>query len=344
MNKLKIAFSVFLLIQMTALHAQSHQTALEYLNFVSDNQLKITKSMWSYTKAMAHSKSDRTIDRRRSTLIKTVDKAILKISKAKGFGGNGFKTKVLDHLKLNRSLLKNEYAKIIDMKAVSEQSYDYMEAYFLAQELADKKMEESQMEYEIDYYAFAAKNNIEIIESESDLSKKMKISNEVFKHYKEMYLIFFKVNINEIHLMDAIKTNDVNAIQQNSNALNQLAKEGLEILKSVELYKNDASLIKITQKMFEFYMEESENEITEITDFIILNEDFESIKNTFDKTPQRKRTKKQVDAFNSKVKEVNKSVKNYNATNNKLNGKRSKLINGLNDANSRFLAKHIPKE
>ena len=96
--------------------------------------------------------------------------------------------------------------------------------------------------------------------------------------------------------------------------------------------------------MFEFYMEETENEITEITDFIILNEDFESIKNTFDKTPQRKRTKKQVDAFNSKVKEVNKSVKNYNATNNKLNGKRSKLINGLNDANSRFLAKHIPKE
>ena len=84
------------------------------------------------------------------------------------------------------------------MKAVSEQSYDYMEAYFLAQELADKKMEESQMEYEIDYYAFAANNNIEIIESESDLSKKMKISNEVFKHYKEMYLIFFKVSINEI--------------------------------------------------------------------------------------------------------------------------------------------------
>tara|TARA_B110000967_G_scaffold1075_1_gene1144 strand:+ start:65 stop:682 length:618 start_codon:yes stop_codon:yes gene_type:complete len=205
-------------------------------------------------------------------------------------------------------------------------------------------MEESQMEYEIDYYAFAAKNNIEIIESESDLSKKMKISNEVFKHYKEMYLIFFKVNINEIHLMDAIQTNDVNSIQQNSNALNQLTKEGLEILKSVQLYKNDASLLKITQKLFEFYSEESENEITEITDFIILNEDFESIKTTFDKTPQRKRTKKQVDAFNSKVKEVNKSVKNYNATNNKLNSKRTKLINGLNDANSRFLAKHIPKE
>ena len=159
-----------------------------------------------------------------------------------------------------------------------------------------------------------------------------------------MYLIFFKVNINEIHLMDAIQTNDVNSIQQNSNALNQLTKEGLEILKSVQLYKNDASLLKITQKLFEFYSEESENEITEITDFIILNEDFESIKTTFDKTPQRKRTKKQVDAFNSKVKEVNKSVKNYNATNNKLNSKRTKLINGLNDANSRFLAKHIPKE
>lgn len=247
-------------------------------------------------------------------------------------------------MRLNKSLLKNDYAEIIDMKAVSEQSYDYMEAYFLAQELADKKMEEAQLEFETNYDAFAAKHMIELVEVESDLSKKMTISNAVFKNYKEMCLIFFKVNIHEMYLLDAIAGNDVNTIQQNANALSQFATEGLEILNTVELYKNDPSLIKVTKKLFNFYIDESDNKITEITDFLILNEDFNSIKTTLDKTPLKKRTKEQINSYNDKVKELNRSVKNYTALNDKLNSKRSSLVNELNNTNTRFLAKHIPKD
>ena len=344
MKNLKIILVAFLLFQLSSSNAQSHDTALEYLSFVGKNQLTITKSMWSYTKAIAHSKSDKNIDRKRTALIKTIDNAISKIQKTKGFGGVEFKNQVLKHLRLNKSLLKNDYAEIIDMKAVSEQSYDFMEAYFLAQELADKKMEEAQLEFETNYDAFAAKHKIELVEVESDLSKKMTISNAVFKNYKEMYLIFFKVNINEVYLLDAIDSNDINTIQQNANALSQFATEGLEILNTVELYINDPSLIKITKKLFNFYIDESDNKITEITDFLILNEDFNSIKTTLDKTPQKKRTQKQINSYNDKVKELNRSVKNYNALNDKLNSKRSSLVNELNNTNTRFLAKHIPKD
>ncbi|WP_460219554.1 hypothetical protein [Psychroserpens sp. MEBiC05023] len=344
MKTFTLQLTMFLFCIVATLNAQSFDNASAYLDFVGKEQQAVTKSMWKYTKAVAHSKSDRSINGKRKNLLKTVDKAIAKITKAEGFDGDDYKNKVLKHMTFNRDLLNQDYAKIIDMKEVAEQSYDLMEAYILAQELADQKMEESQRDYEKDFYEFAAKHNIQIIESDSDLGKKMAISNEVFEHYNDLYLTYFKVYINEVYLLDAIQANDVSAIQQNANALSTAAKEGLEILKTKTTYKKDNSIINATKKAFEFFIEESEVKIPQITEFLILNEDFESIKNTIEQTPERKRTKELIDNYNKKVKVINKGAKNYNKVNAELNTKRQNIINGLNNTNSNFLSKHIPKD
>ena len=344
MKKTTSTLLILLLFVVTSISAQSFKNASEYLDFVGEEQQEITKNMWKYTKAVAHSKSDRSIDGKRKKLLKTIDQAIAKITKADGFGDGDYKEKVLKHMTFNKNLLNQDYAKIIDMKEVAEQSYDAMEAYILAQELADQKMEESQQEYEKNFYEFAAKHNIEIIESQSDLGKKMKISNEVFEHYHDMYLTYFKVYINEIHLMDAIEKNDISAIQQNANALVAAAKEGLEILNTKTVYKKDQSIINATKKAFEFFIDEGENQIPKITEFLIINEDFEKIKATLEQTNERERTKEQIDNYNKKVKDVNKGANNYNKVNAELNAKRQNAINGLNNANANFLSKHIPKD
>ncbi|PWH82291.1 hypothetical protein DIS18_08515 [Algibacter marinivivus] len=341
---MKIKITILLLSAFMICNAQSFKNASEYLNFVGKEHTAISKSMWSYTKAVAHSKKDRTIRGKRSVLIKTVQRAILKIQKANGFDGDDYKNKVLKQLDFNLNLLNHDYAKIIDMKEVAEQSYDLMEAYMLAQELADKKMEEAQQQYEIDFHAYAKKHNINIIESDTDLGKKMKISNEVFKHYNEMYLTYFKVYINEVYLLKAMEKSDIGTIEQSANALSETANAGLEKLSTLKTYKGDKSIIYITKDFFEFYKDEAENKVPKLIDFLLLNENFATIKNTLDKTPERKRTKKQIDNYNEQVKLLNKGVKDYNKTNTELNKKRTVLFNKLNGANERFLAKHIPKE
>ncbi len=342
-------FQTKLLFLCLAIHigafAQVFKTPTDYLNFVGKEQKTITRSMWNYTKAIAHSKSDRTVDAKRRVLVKSVERAIAKISRAQGYDGDDYKNKVLEHLTFNLNLLKQDYAKIIDLKEVSEQSYDFMEAYMLAQELADKKMEESQLEYETNFYAFANKHNVKIIEeAESDLSKKIAISNAVFKHYKEMYLKYFKVYINEVYLMEAIEKGDVGAIEQSASALSASAKEGLELLKGVELYKGDKSIVSATQAAFEFFIDEADNKMPVIINFLVMNEDFEAIKEAIENTPQKKRTKVQIDDYNEQVKKINKGVKDYNKINGELNTKRQTTLNKLNGANDRFLSKHIPNE
>ncbi len=326
------------------LSAQEYENALEYLEFVDEQQKDIPKRMWRYTKAIAHSRSDRAVENKREQLVKEIESAIKKIQRAPGFEGDEFKNQVLTSLEFNKNILNNDYEKIIDMKAVAEQSYDAMEAYMKAQELADEKMEQVQKTFETNYYAFANKHNINIIEDESDLGKKMAKSNEVFKYYKKMYLIYFKVYVNEIYLMDALNAGDVNAIQQNSNALKMSAEEGLKILDTVSAYESDKSLIDVTRKSFEFFLDEAENKMPILIDFLVMNEDMQKSQEAIENTPKRKRTKEQIDKFNALVNDFNKAVKEYNRTNADLNRNRSIAVKNINEANQEFLSRHIPRD
>ena len=341
---MKKLLPLFVLLFCLQLSAQKFDNALSYLEFISDEQTTISKTMWRYTQAIAQSKNDKSIESRHNALIKSMDKAIARISTAESFGDSGFKEKVIANLTLNKKLLNHEYAEVLDMKKIAEESYDDMEAYFMAREMANQKMEEAQNEFEIDYYKYAADNNIDIIESETDLSKKIKLSNLVFDHYNEMYLLFFKAQINEIYLNRAIDAQDVNAIQQNADALISAANEGLNKLSSINLYENDASIVKSTEKAFQFFIEEAQNEIPKIVDFLVLSESFEKINAAIEDTPKRKRTKEQIDVYNKKVKEINKGVDRYNKTLAFLNKNRSDILNNLNATNEKFLAKHIPKD
>ena len=344
MKNIYIVFTFIFIIFSNPSWSQKFDTALEYLDFVSNEQSVITKNMWRYTQAIAHSKNDRSIANKRNSLIKSLERAILKIEKASSFQGDDYKQYVLKNMNINKSMLEQDYEKIVDMKEISKRSYDNMEAYIMAREMADKKMAEAQQDYENHFYSYAKKYGIDIIENESDLGKKMIIASKVFDHYNEMYLIFFKVNINEIYLWEAVEKNDIGAIQQNANALNQAAKEGKEKLKSVSLYKNDNSLVKSTNAVFDHYINETENLLPQILDFLILNEEFEAIKSSFEKTPEKKRTKEQVNTYNKKVNEINKAVKNYNQVTKTLNTESQKVINQFNLSNEKFLSKHIPKD
>ncbi|WP_298894400.1 hypothetical protein [uncultured Psychroserpens sp.] len=344
MKSLSLKLTIILLLVITTVSAQNFKNASDYLEFVAKEQKTITQSMWRYTKAVAHNKNDRSINNKRKNLIKSIDRAILRIKKAKSYDGDSYKNQVLEHLNFNKNLLNQDYAKIIDMKAVAEQSYDLMEAYILAQEFANKKMEESQKNYERNFHDYATKHRIEIIENESDLGKKIDISNDVFTHYNDLYLIYFKVYINEVYLWEAVKVNDVSAIQQNANALNMAAKEGLDILKTIHSYKNDNSILLATQKVFEFFIDESKHQVPVITEFLILNEDFERIKVLLDQTPEHTRTQVQIDNYNKKVKDINKAADHYNKVNTNLNEQRQKIINDLYATNANFLSKHIPKD
>lgn len=340
----KLLFLLPFLMLTANCDAQKFRTALDYMNFISRQQVLIVKSSWRYTQAVAHSKNDRTIEKKRDILIRSIDRAIMKITKAQGFEGETeYKEKVLQNLQINKSLLLDEYSEIIDMQAVAEQSYDAMEAYILAQELADQKMAEAQKEYEENFYAFAKKHEIEIYDGQSELGSKMEISNAVFDYHNDLYLIFFKVYFNESNLLEAIGKKDISAIRQNINALKLAVEEGLEEIDKKPLYKKDDRIAKATKEVFQIHLTEANNTIPQILDYLVLDEDFEKIKTAIEKTPEADRTQEQIDRYNAKVDELESKRELVNKTIDQLFKERNKKLERLDKANAKFLDKHVPK-
>jgi hypothetical protein len=142
--------------------------------------------------------------------------------------------------------------------------------------------------------------------------------------------------------VNAISEKNINAIEQNKNALAKYSEEGLQKLKSLKAYSGDGSIIVTCRQVLEFMKDEATNKVPLITDFLLKEESFMQVKKAFDSKSASKRTQKDIDEYNKAVNEMNSGVNKYNATNTSLNNNRSKLINAWNKSVEEFMDTHMP--
>ncbi|MEC4005175.1 hypothetical protein OX283_010945 [Flavobacterium sp. SUN052] len=343
---MKLKLTLFLLfISCCSMMAQEFKTPVEYLTYINKEQETISKSTWKYTSAVAHSKNARKIDNTRKQLVKTIEASKKKISELKnGYKGDvEYQNQVIQYFDFCQKNLNEEYDKIINMQEVAEQSYDAMEAYLLARDLVNEKLDSENEKAQNAFTSFALKYKITISGGESELGKKMKISNEVFDYHTAMYLIFFKTNYTDLNLSLAIKNKDLAAIQQNANALIQYSDEGLEKLKSIKPYNGDSSILNATKKTLEFYKKEAQKFVPKLVSFIMFNDKFENAKKTMESKSDKDRTKEEVDNYNAMVKQVNKEIETYNKENNSNFQEKSTIINDWNSTGESFISNHVPE-
>ncbi|MFV8442152.1 hypothetical protein [Flavobacterium sp. LB2P44] len=344
---MKPNFTVLLfLLSITICSAQEFKTPVDYLNFIGKETDVISRTTWKYTSAVAHSRNARKIDVTRKNLVKSIQNTAKKIELLKdGYKGDvEYKNQLLAYLSISEKQINQEYEKIINMQEVAEQSYDFMEAFILARDLVNNKINEEVNKLNANQKIFANKYGIQIGEDKSELGKKMKISNEVFENHTQLFLIFFKVNFTESVLMKAITDKNLNAIQQNSNALDQYSREGLDKLKTFQAYKNDLILVNATKKILEFNKKEALEFAPDVVSFMMLNQKFQESKKTMDNKSPNARSKEEIDTFNKLVNELNKEVGAYNKLNTKFNTERTNLITSWNTTATNFISKHVPIE
>ncbi|MDH4472919.1 MAG: hypothetical protein QE487_09940 [Fluviicola sp.] len=341
-NQFKLLITAIVLVIAGTATAQN--SALDYMNVFSTEYRSIQQDMWDYTSSVSHGKSARKVEKRRGELIQTSNAALSKAKSAKGFGGStAYRDSVVAYFKLVNLVLKEDYAKIVDMEAIAEDSYDAMEAYMTAREKANDKLVEAGKMVGDAQKTFADANDINLIESSDALDQKMEISGQVYDHYNEVYLIFFKSFKQELYMMDAINRKDLSAIEQNRNALKTTAEEGLAKLDKLTGYSNDASLIDVTKELLKFYITEAEKDVPKMADYFLKTENFNKVKAAFDQKKERDRTKEDVDGYNKAVNEMNAGVETYNKTNDLLNTLRSKYIDNWNRTAQKYTDKHVPK-
>ena len=244
----KIFYTTLLIGLSSLLYAQSSAEALKYMNSIDAHYAQLSKDTWEYTKSMAHNKNAKKIDKRRTDLLTTINNSKKKIKGLPPFQGDkSYRDSVVIYLDINYAILNHDYSKLVDMEAISEQSYDAMEAYLLAKEKADEKFKQAADNLKESQATFAKNNNITLSEGkEDDISRKLKQAGKVYKYYNEVYLIFFKSFKQEAYLVSAYGTADIGAMEQNKEQLLIDAKEGIQKINKVQPFDGDNSLKSIT--------------------------------------------------------------------------------------------------
>jgi len=318
--------------------------ALKYMEGISLQLKSIMDDTWDYTSSVAHSKSAKKIETKRKELLKTITTVKNKITKMPDFEGDAsLRDTVLAFLSIDYDVMNDDFSKIVNMEALADSSYDQMEAYLYAQQIANNKLDTASSNFIAEQKVFAEKNNINIIDNQDKISKKLESSAKVFTYYNKVYLIFFKSYKQDVYLWRAITGNDVSGIEQNKNALLTSTTEGLALLDSIKSFKGDNGLVAACKKALLFYKSEGGTKLDDIVDYYISKDKFDKIKTAFAAKNKASLSKAEIDEYNAAVADVNKAGTKYNTANTKLTTDRNTAIDGWNTAGQNFLDKHVPK-
>jgi hypothetical protein len=338
-----IFLSAFCLLILSNSFAQISDPGA-YLSKITEKQTQITEESMGYVSAVAHGKSARKIEKRRTELINAILQARAMAKNMAAYQGDtSLRAAAYEYFNITYLVIKEDYGKIVDLEEIAEQTYDNMEAYLLAQDLASKKLSDAYDKVDREFNAFAAKNNINLLKDESKLSKMSQVVGKVHDYYHEVYLIFFKSYKQEIYLLEALEKKDVNGIEQNKNALIKTTEEGLAKLAKLSSFEGDADLAAVCRLLLQFYQNEAKNKVAISTSYFLKNESFEKLNKAMQSKPASQQSEVDINAYNAAVKEINSAVNVYNKNNKELGENRNKLINDWNNSAQAFLSKHTPR-
>ena len=324
-----------------SLRAQPMENAGVYLEHYNNLYKPIQKDMWDYTSAIAKGKRARVVEKRRQELIASLHSTEFSVRRSKGFKGDeALRDVIADWMAASQIILKEDYEKIMDLEDIAEDSYDNMEAYMTAKELANEHLNEKSAVMSGEVERFAKENEIHLIDDDSRLAHKLERADEVFKYYNKIYLVFFKSFKQEAYLMAALDASDLNGIEQNRTTLAEYAAQGKTDLNGIKNINSDVSVKNACRELLDLYLKESKEYVDAMTSYIMKKEGFDRMQKAFEAKKKSQRTKEDVEKYNKAVNEMNQSGNEYNDVINKLNSERSSRIDNWNKSVDHFLSKY----
>jgi hypothetical protein len=158
--------------------AQAFENAGQYISYIGEANSKLSATYLSYLSALAH-KNARKQEKRRQDVVNSIFDTKAYIQGMPPWKGDrSLKDTTVAYLKILNTVFNEDYAKIVNMEEVAEQSYDLMEAYMLAKDMAWEKLQDAAKRNQEVTKTFAAKYDIKLIDTESEISKKSKIASD----------------------------------------------------------------------------------------------------------------------------------------------------------------------
>ncbi len=294
-----------------------------------------------YNSAAAHS-SVKKAERKRQDFLAQIDKSRYAVAELSYYKNDRALAKATtDYFKLMTDNMNENYAKIVNLEEIAEQSYDDMEAYLLLRKKVGERMAAAGDSMQLRQEEYCKRHGITINKGNDEMGLKMKQADDVSEYHDNLYLIFFKCTAQENELMKALEKKNITSMEQIKGAMVKYADEGLARLDTTKAFGGDGTLKASCKRSLEFFKKEADK-MSICTDFIIKQESFDKIKKAFESSATARSNKQEIDNYNKAVNELNKASNNYNQNNDYLNQTRSAIYKDWNESVAAFMDNHMP--
>ncbi len=347
LSKLIIQMKSFLvLIVFVSLSFLQAQNPTDYMKQINAYNQEMMQNNWKYLSAVARSKSPSKVERMRRNVESTVRSSIESLKRMPDFQGNdAYRQAALAYQDFSLDLITGKTQKLVDMEAISQDSYDSMEAYVLYQRQLNYLNQAESDKVKQAEKAFAQEFEVELVQgNESDLVKKLKEGSKVLRYKEDMFLVFARASMYEMDMLSRINTSDNYNFAHAGMTLMELVDKSRKVMDTITDINPDLSLRRATTKALDFYQKEADELIPAVNEFQKLQNDFKSFKDKFDATPNAQNDKKWIDQYNQKVENFNAESQKFTTLMNDYSAKRTQNYNDWNQAADDYILKHMPEE
>jgi hypothetical protein len=343
-QKILLFISINLVFASQALYSQDFSNPGDYMTAISNAQTEMNQKYMAYMSATAHVRRARKIDKMRQQALESIDNSRSKTIDLPIYKGtdNSLRQSSIEYIKFCYNIFNDDYAKILNMEDIAEQSFDEMQAFLLLQEKINEKLDEANGKMKSATDAFAKKYKVNLIETKNDLTEKLDESGKLNHYRNQLYLIYYKCFWEDGEIVKAMNAGKITESEQGRNSLIRFADEGILGLDSLKNFQGDPALAVTCREILKFYKRMAEDAMPKLMDYFLKKENFEKIKKSFEAKSESDRSKKDIDAFNNGVKEINKATDTFNATNKKIDGERKDATNKWDEADKTFAETHMP--
>lgn len=316
-------------------------SATEYLAAVDHELLNVQQASRNYAKATMQSGSQKT-EKKRHILLGAVTIAISNLSALPPFGyDTSLRDSALIYLALQQAVLTEDFGKIVDLGPIADKAFDPMEAYLSARAQSEEVLRKAASAVEKQYQVFAQKHGLKAERSENQLARDLSSAASVHSYFQEVYNLFFECYKQESYLLSAIANNDVSGMEQNRQALGDMAKKGIQTLKKLGDYRGDGRLSDACTRLLSFYRKEAQTDLANTATFFVEKENLARMQEA--RVLNRDTTNKEGEKkYLKALKRFNHEAGEFNTTYFRLEQKRKDLLVSWNAASEAFFRRHLP--
>ncbi len=341
MKKFLAFFSLVLIVNFAT--AQDFKDAVSYLDYINQKFYTINKSFWRYLRTSAHSTRERKQLRKRQDFIKTLQKERDEIAQMPPFEGNSqLRDSIVAYLNFAIAMTQGDLAKLEKLQALSSNSYQDMLRYLRKQSEVEHLYSKRFDAAEAQLKKFAAEHNINLIESDDKLAKKVKKANEVIDYLNKFYLIYFKPTITLKYIFSAISDNDTVKLQALSDTLLQDIAHGQTLATNLPGFENDNSIKSATLKALDNYKKIAFDYLPVIEDYYHLTNQVKAYQAYMHSKTQAQWTQEEIDHYNQLVNEYNATLPKVNSTIKNMQQLYIQTQQEFEKVYQQFKDKHVP--